>query len=61
MASKLWLKSTQQATDQSNPQKLNSEQNFLKTTTENSQTDLWQHSNASMSEKQNIDELLKTA
>ena len=61
MASRLQSGSTQQATDQSNSQELNSEQNFSETTTEGLQTDLQQHSNISMSEKQNIDELFKTA
>ena len=60
MASKLQPGSTQQATDQSNPQELNSKQNSSGTTTKNLQTDLQQHSNTLMSEKQNIDELLKT-
>ena len=40
MILKLQPESTQQVTDQSNPQKLNSEQNFLKTIIKGLQTDL---------------------
>ena len=61
MTPKLQLRSTQQATNQSNSQEPNSEQNFSETITESLQTDLQQHSNTSVSEKQNIDKLLKTA
>ena len=61
MTLRLWSGSTQQATDQSNPQKLNSKQNSSETTIESLQTDLQQHSDTSVPEEQNIDKLLKTA
>ena len=60
MAPRLWPESIQQATDQSNSQKLNSKQNFSGITTESLQIDLWQYSDTSASEKQNIDKLFKT-
>ena len=59
MASKLWLGSTQQATDQSNSQELNNEQSSSGTIIEGLQSDSWQHSDTSVSEEQNIDKLLK--
>ena len=61
MAPKLQLKSTQQATDQSNPQEPNNKQSFSETTTEGLQSDSQQHNDTSASEEQNINKLLKTA
>ena len=61
MASRLQSESTQQAINQSNSQELNNKQSSLETTTESLQSDLQQHSNTSMPEEQNIDELFKTA
>ena len=61
MAPKLWLGSTQQATDQSNPQKPNNKQSSSGTIIEGLQPDSQQYSDTSVSEKQNIDKLLKTA
>ena len=61
MALRLQPGSTQQATNQSNLQELNSKQNSSETITESSQTDLQQHSNISASKKQNINKLFKTA
>ena len=58
MAPKLWPESTQQATDQSNPQEPNNKQSSSETTTESLQPDSQQHS---VPEEQNIDKLLKAA
>ena len=60
MVSKLWLGSTQQAMNQSNSQEPNNEQSSSETTTESLQSNSWQYSDTSVSEEQNINELLKT-
>ena len=60
MISKLWLKSTWQAINQSNPQKPNNKQSFSETIIKNLQLNSQQHNNTSMLEKQNIDKLFKT-
>ena len=47
--------------NQSNPQELNNKQSSSETTTEGLQSDSQQHSDTSVSEEQNINELLKAA